>query len=101
MSPEMLKESYTKPTDMWSIGCIAYYILSGKPAFDYKYDKQLFLKIKLGSIDFDIPEFKGISNEAKNFLTVLLLNNPKDRYTADEALDHAWFKLNKNEKLES
>ena len=92
MSPEMLSREHSKPTDMWSIGCLVYLIASGKHPFEYKYDKELYYNIRRGIVNFKGEVFDKISKEAKNFLSLLLMVDPSSRLTADEALNHKWFK---------
>ena len=77
--------------DMWSIGVILFNSLSSKFPFDH--EKQNELKKKIKGIDYDFEDkcWEGISNDAKNLIEKLL-TLPKQRYTADQALKHPWFK---------
>lgn len=45
MAPEVLNGSYDESCDMWSIGVIAYCLLSGYPPFNADNDAQLYRKI--------------------------------------------------------
>ena len=45
IAPEVIKGSYDKMCDVWSIGVIAYTILCGYPPFDADTEAQLFQKI--------------------------------------------------------
>lgn len=39
----------------------------------------------------DEPEFEDVSEEAKNFITRLLVLDQSERMSAQDALNHAWF----------
>jgi serine/threonine protein kinase len=41
--------------------------------------------------DFDSEIWDEISSDAKDLIGSLLLSDPAERLTADEALDHVWF----------
>ncbi|CAN0111694.1 unnamed protein product [Discosporangium mesarthrocarpum] len=34
MAPEVLKGEYTQKADLWSIGCVAFQLIAGVPAFE-------------------------------------------------------------------
>lgn len=40
---------------MWSIGVIAYILLSGSPPFGGKNEKQIMNNVSLGKYNFDAP----------------------------------------------
>ena len=43
-------------------------LLSGKPPFDGKSDKEIIRKVRKGVVNMDIPEMKEVSAEAKDLL---------------------------------
>ena len=45
--------------------------------------------------DFDEEEFDKVSDEAKDFISNLLVFDTKDRLNADKALEHPWLKSTK------
>jgi serine/threonine protein kinase len=91
-APEILKGCpYDQSCDLWSIGVMVYFFLSGNPPF-FDNDKQhLFEKIVSGAYEFH-GDWDLISTEAKDFIQRCLTVNPDHRITADEALKHHWFK---------
>lgn len=102
VAPEVLTgEAYEMEVDLWSVGVITYILLCGFPPFfdDGSNMGQLFEQIMSG--DFDYPEeyWADISDEAKDLIDHLLLVDPKQRYTAERALQHPWFKDAKETKL--
>jgi calcium-dependent protein kinase len=91
IAPEVLNGNYTEKCDMWSIGVILYVLLCGFPPFDGENEKEIFAKVLRGQYSFDEPEWKSVSDEAKNLIKRLLDMNPDKRYSAEEALKDPWF----------
>jgi len=50
----------------------------------------LFKQILAGKYEFDRPWWDHISEDAKSFIRKLLVLEPGQRYTARQALNHAW-----------
>lgn len=48
-----------------------------------------------GKFDFDGEEWEDVSKEAKDLIKKLI-TQPEKRLTAEEALEHKWFKMFKN-----
>ena len=91
VSPEVLQGNYNIDCDMWSAGCLLFILLSGYPPFDGDNDIEICQSIMKGRIDFDGVEWTSVSKEAKNLIGMLICK-PEKRLTADEALQHKWFK---------
>lgn len=54
ISPEVLEgKKYNEMTDTWSCGVIAYFMLSGMPAFDGKNEKEIETSIITCNYHFD------------------------------------------------
>jgi calcium-dependent protein kinase len=49
-------------------------------------------KVRLGNFSFNAADWKNISEDAKNLIRLLLKMNPRDRYTAEQTLNHEWIK---------
>merc|ERR1712228_583595 len=45
-----------------------------------------------GNFSFNAADWKNVSEDAKNLIRMLLKMNPKDRYTAEQALNHEWIR---------
>ena len=105
MAPELLNGSYDRACDLWSVGVVAYVMLSGRPPFNGSNDEIIFKKIrrgnyKMGDSSDDSGIWDGVSEYAKDFINCLLCMDPKKRWTADMALEHAWFRLAMQEDVE-
>lgn len=91
-APEiMMSSAYGKACDMWSIGVIAYTILSGYSPFGPVDRPDVMIKrIFSGPVEFHEKYWNSISNSAKDFVAKLLQVDPKQRMSAKQALDHPW-----------
>ena len=86
IAPEVLKGEYTNKCDMWSIGVILYILLSGNPPFNGRSDQEIISKVRKGNWDFHGAIWQEISNEARDLIKKLILKNPNERLTAEQAL---------------
>lgn len=91
ISPEVLKGSYGKECDVWSLGVLIYTLLCGEPPFRGPYNDAIFAKILRGVYNFDGKPWESVSDDAKNLISRMLVINPVDRITIEEALNHPWF----------
>jgi calcium-dependent protein kinase len=57
-------------------------------------------RVKAGKYTFDIPEFKNISEQAKDLISKLLIYDPEKRISAEEALQHPWITDNVEVKID-
>lgn len=73
MSPEVLKGVYNELCDTWSLGVILYILLSGIPPFFGSNDTKIFERIEKGAFSFDFPQFKEVSEEAKDLIRKCLV----------------------------
>nr|AZL94753.1 calcium-dependent protein kinase [Nephromyces sp. MMRI] len=97
VSPQVLKGNYDHTCDYWSSGVIMYILLCGYPPFYGETDAEILDKVRAGSFHFIGPEWRGISEEAKDLIRKLLNKNPKQRCTAEQALQHEWVeKMSRN-----
>ena len=90
IAPEILNREYDEKCDVWSIGVILYYILSGKFPFNGNSNMEIFEKIKKNEPIFNKYLFNNISQNAIDFIKKCLVKNPKDRLSAKECLLHPW-----------
>ncbi|KAM3604066.1 uncharacterized protein V6R79_005895 [Siganus canaliculatus] len=91
LAPEVINYDFVSfNTDMWSLGVISYMLLSGLCPFLGDDDNQTLNNILACKWNFDEPEFVDTSEEAKDFISRLLIVNKSWRMGASEALRHPW-----------
>uniref|UniRef100_A0A452IS72 Protein kinase domain-containing protein n=1 Tax=Gopherus agassizii TaxID=38772 RepID=A0A452IS72_9SAUR len=91
LAPEVVNYDFVSfPTDMWSVGVIAYMLLSGLSPFLGDDDNETLNNILACSWDFENEEFQDVSEEAKDFLSKLLIKEKSWRMSATSALKHPW-----------
>jgi len=92
VAPEILKfHPHDQSVDMWSIGVILFILLVGYPPFMEERQRDLFCKIRLGEFEFKSKGWEGISQQAKDLISSLLVVDPGSRLSAKKALEHDWF----------
>merc|ERR1712113_220781 len=92
VAPQVLGGKYDQLSDLWSVGVIMYVMLCGYPPFFGETDAEVLSKVRLGNFSFNAADWKNVSEDAKNLIRMLLKMNPRDRYTAEQALNHDWIK---------
>ncbi|KAG9296281.1 hypothetical protein G9A89_014873 [Geosiphon pyriformis] len=92
VAPEILNRTgYGKSVDLWSIGVITYSLLCGYPP-QKNDDRYSSAEERNGlNVEFHDKFWRNVSNDAKEFILLLLNMDPKKRPTAEEALKHKWF----------
>lgn len=94
MSPEMLKTSHGVKTDMWSMGVMFHFMLSGgKYPYEPKERTSAGMKqaIKDGSQLRDFKSPSQVTIESKQLTIALLDRDAETRLTAQEAMQHPFF----------
>lgn len=83
IAPEVLgKKGHSYEVDVWSIGCILYTLLVGKPPFETESLKDTYQKIKRN--EYRIPSH--ISPNARSLITRLLHSDPVQRPSPQDIL---------------
>ncbi|XP_058530093.1 myosin light chain kinase 3 isoform X2 [Ochotona princeps] len=91
LAPEVVNYEFVSfPTDMWSVGVITYMLLSGLSPFLGETDAETMNFIVNCSWDFDADTFEGLSEEAKDFVSRLLVKEKSCRMSATQCLKHEW-----------
>jgi calcium/calmodulin-dependent protein kinase I len=82
-APEvMLKQGHGKPVDIWSLGVITYTLLCGYSPFRSENLADLIDECQAGQVVFHERYWKDVSQDAKEFIGLLLQPDPRDRPTA-------------------
>jgi serine/threonine protein kinase len=81
--------TYTFSVDMWSVGAVAYKLLTNNTAFQNLAD--LFQYIN-GALEFPIPQLDShkVSQHAQCFIVALMNAEPKERLSVMSAGKHPW-----------
>ena len=92
VSPELLNDlGYDCQADVFSAGVIMYVMLTGRPLFRGDNPNEILQKNQACELDFPQRYWDKISAEAKDLALGLLKKDPKERFTAAQALEHEWF----------
>lgn len=86
--------------DVWSVGVIAFMLLSGASPFNGSTDAELFSAIRAAQFRFEDSLLNAVSAEAREFIRLCLTKRVSKRFTAADALKHRWFALLKTQTVE-
>ncbi|XP_015200329.2 serine/threonine-protein kinase PLK4 isoform X1 [Lepisosteus oculatus] len=85
ISPEIVTRGpHGLESDVWSLGCMFYAFLVGRPPFDTDTVKHTLNKVVLA--EYEMPAH--VSREAQDLIYQLLRKNPADRLSLSSVLDH-------------
>lgn len=91
VAPEILKRDlYGAAVDMWAVGVVAFVLIGGYLPFHDKDERKRRALIRSGMYDFNPTRWSNVSQEAKGFISLLLVVDPAARLTAKQALQHSW-----------
>lgn len=89
LSPEMIdKNGHDEKVDMWCVGILTYELLVGNTPFETpdRTTREAYRRIK--SLDFEVPKF--LTEEARNFISKLLVVENSQRPNVREMLSDPW-----------
>jgi len=85
ISPEVVSHlSHGLPADLWSVGCMLYTLLVGRPPFDTDAVQSTLNKVVHS--DYTMPTH--LSYEARDLIDNLLRKNPHERISLEQVLRH-------------
>ena len=96
VAPEvLLRTPYNKSVDIWSIGVMIYYMLSGQLPFDDPSDNdEVIAKMTVfNEVEFPKQFFEKRSPLVIDLISKCLIKDPEKRITIDNILNHEWFNL--------
>lgn len=94
VAPEVLKRAgYDAACDIWSLGVLAYIMLSGRTPFASTGDdtpEAILARIESGKVDLSTGVWRGVSVEARSCIRRMLQLDPGGRPRAQELLNEPW-----------
>jgi calcium-dependent protein kinase len=90
IAPEILQQSYGHQCDMWSLGVVAYMLISGRAPFGGEDVNEIFENVLSEDLEFPKRAFSGVSEDAKDFLRCVLNRKVEERPGPYQALKHPW-----------
>eukprot|EP01022_Parablepharisma_sp_SALTPOND_P021274 TRINITY_DN4116_c0_g2_i1.p1 TRINITY_DN4116_c0_g2~~TRINITY_DN4116_c0_g2_i1.p1 ORF type:complete len:288 (-),score=33.24 TRINITY_DN4116_c0_g2_i1:1003-1866(-) len=100
-APEVVEgKPYDKTADIWSLGIVAYLLISGDVPFQNPDDKKLMNMIVYDEVRYPSFYWKKISPEGRDFVKRILVKDPKKRMALTEILQHPWLIKDKKEVKE-
>lgn len=109
MAPEVIlnsNEGHSFKADLWSLGCCAYELFTGKPPLQHQYPPMRALRhISSCSSDEDFAQLIGLdtldlSPDFRDFLLHCFVVDPSKRYSAPRLLSHKFISGNNTSKEE-
>lgn len=95
IAPEVLtKIGHSYEADVWSIGCIMYTLLVGKPPFETSSLRETYSRIK--QVQYKTPQH--ISKPAMNMVANMLQLNPSKRPSVAKLMKDVFFTSGKTHK---
>lgn len=96
ISPEVAsRASHGLPADVWSLGCMFYTLLTGRPPFDTDGIKSTLTKVVMAN--YDMPSY--VSMEAKDLIDKLLRKNPVERIRLEDVPSHPFMLKYSNQNI--
>ncbi|XP_076093967.1 serine/threonine-protein kinase 17B-like isoform X2 [Mytilus galloprovincialis] len=91
VAPEVLDyEPLGLHTDMWSLGVLAYVMLTAHSPFADDNQQKTFLNISQVNLEFPENLFSHLSSASQDFICKLLIKTPKKRMNTRQCLEHPW-----------
>ncbi|KAL0268641.1 UNVERIFIED_CONTAM: hypothetical protein PYX00_010497 [Menopon gallinae] len=91
VAPEILSyEPISLETDIWSVGVLAYVLLTGYSPFGGETKQETFCNISQCNLTFPEEFFDGLSSNAQDFITQTLVTKPSNRLNVSQCLSHPW-----------
>lgn len=99
VAPEVLEKRYNEKCDIWSIGVIAYMLLTGVPPFDGENDRDVINSVRVGVASYPPDLFGDISDNAVDFIRKCLTYDHTKRPSAEDCQNHPWFNALVSERM--
>lgn len=91
LAPEVIRGKYSYQCDVWSLGVITYYLLSGFQPFAAPTVSHVLQRIAEAQFDFKGSVWSEVSPEAIDLISKMLVLDPRLRLTLPQVMQHRWF----------
>ena len=92
VAPEVLSmKGYGRKVDLWSLGCIMHLLLRGVLPFDGHTKDEVVEKTLNKKLNLTHAKWDRVSQDAKDLIRNLLIKDPNNRISLEDALKHKWF----------
>ncbi|WKX94125.1 hypothetical protein Q1695_011409 [Nippostrongylus brasiliensis] len=92
LAPEILmKRGHSESSEVWSIGCMLYCMLIGRPPFESDSLEETYARIQAGQYSY--PLWSKISDEARDLINACLIHSANFRPTIKEIQEDPWMTM--------
>ncbi|XP_059145488.1 muscle M-line assembly protein unc-89-like isoform X2 [Physella acuta] len=93
-SPEVIEnQPVSSATDIWAVGVITHLLLTGVIPFFGDSVTEILSQIQVCQLSLDGSLYSEFSQDAVDFISKILVLDPKSRLSLDACLNHNWFKV--------
>lgn len=93
VAPEILNgQPYDKRVDLWSLGILAYILITGHLPFNNEIESEVAKQIINNPVPYPKVIWKKKSLEAKYFVSGLLQKDPENRLNIKDVINHEWIR---------
>ena len=91
--PEIImNQGFTQSADVWSFGCLLYFLVAGRSPFSDSNAMRMNMKIRQGKFEFG-EGWSGVSSSLQDLISQLLRTDSTTRLSAAQILEHSWMKV--------
>ena len=93
IAPEMIMGEYDEKIDLWALGILIFYTMTGSPPFQGRTQRELYLNIIQGQTHRFVPSIPQATAELNDLLAKMLKYDKSERISAQNAIKHIWILL--------